>query len=105
MKKKIKEMNSKSETMFNEALIMLKERDYRQGETIEEQDEVVDHLFQNIQALIQEEMKLNVQRIPQLSPLFFVIRYYERLADHVVNIVTKMKESQEEGAGYGLVDD
>ncbi|MBM7634553.1 PhoU domain-containing protein [Geomicrobium sediminis] len=105
IEKTIKEMNEKSETMFNQALIMLGERDYGQGETIEEQDEVVDHLFQRIQALIQEEMKLNVQRIPQLSPLFFVIRYYERLADHVVNIVTKMKESQEEGAGYGLVDD
>ncbi|EZH67089.1 hypothetical protein DH09_03905 [Bacillaceae bacterium JMAK1] len=105
IEERIKEMNARSEIMLSEALTMLEQRDYRQDDSIEEKDEVVDHLFQHIQALIQEEMKSNVQRIPQLSPLFFVIRYYERLADHVVNIVTKMKESQEEGAGYGLVDD
>ncbi|MFB4158534.1 phosphate signaling complex protein PhoU [Geomicrobium sp. JSM 1781026] len=101
----VREMNHISLEMMSHALSMMKEQDYQDYDALEQQDEHVDALFYTMQKQLSTEMKQDPLRIDSLAPFFLVARYQERIADHVVNIVRKLKESQEEGVVYGLDSD
>ncbi|WP_281381377.1 phosphate signaling complex protein PhoU [Geomicrobium halophilum] len=78
--------------MMAETLEAMTNKDRDLKGQIEQLDEEVDDLFFYLQHQIVQDMKESPGIIEKLAPLFLVIRYVERMADHVVNVSRRLRE-------------
>ena len=72
--------------MLSDAINAFVKRDEELARKVIDEDDVIDDYFNRIKVKLAEEFKDSSKNVDALLDLFMVTKYFERIADHSVNI-------------------
>lgn len=79
-------MSQASSKMLSDAIDAFVERDEKLARKVIEDDDIVDGLFDNTKKKLAQAFIKNSEKADTLLDLLMVSKYYERIADHSVNV-------------------
>lgn len=88
----IKEMCRLTTSMLTESIDVIKNKNSLQALRITQRDDEVDRYFHQIHKLIVSEMRRDMDQIELLAYFLLIVRYLERSADHVVNVMQQIEK-------------